>query len=447
MTAVHPLLAEIFAALDDAGIAWCLLRGEAALATPTADIDLLVAPHQLAAMEAMLASLTVVPVERWGMGVHRTFYGYHPATDLFIELDVELELEYGPQASFLVNWLQPSIHSGVASACLARRQQVGGVWVLHPDDAFWSLLLHCIVDKAAVAERHRARLVELAGQAADDGPFGTLVGRICPPGWDARRVIETAAAGGWEALVALGPELPRRATAARPIRTLVSAFGRGLGRLGTTALRMRGGRGFSVALLGPDGAGKSTLSAGLVEHIGTALPARLVYMGLWQGETGQPRSLAAAGLAAAGRPFKVWRRYLEARFHRAQGRLVIFDRHVYDALLPPDPPAVWAKRLFFAFLARAAPGPQLVLVLDLPSDVTIKRRPQEDPEHLRALRGQYLGLAGRLRRAQLIAADQTPDAVRIEATARIWRAWAARQAKHAGTQTGERRRSVPSATG
>ena len=446
MTAVHPLLAEVFTALDDVGIAWCLLRGEAALAAPTGDVDLLVAPHQVAAMEAVLAPMAVVPAERWGAGVHRMFYGYHPATDLFIELDIEPELDYGPQASFLVNWLRPSIRSGLASACLARRRQVGGVWVLHLDDAFWSLLLHCIVDKAAVAERHRARLIELAGEAADDGPFGTLVGRICPPGWDARRVIETAAAGGWEALVALGQELPRRATAARPIRTRISALGRGLGRLGTTALRMRGGRGFSVALLGPDGAGKSTLSAGLAEHIGTAVPTCLVYMGLWQGE-GQARSLVVAGLAAAGRPFKVWRRYLEARLYRAQGRLVIFDRHAYDALLPPDPPLVWAKRLFFGFLAHAAPGAQLVLVLNLPSDVTIKRRPEDDPEHLRALRGQYLTLAERLPRAQLIAADQTPDAVRIEATAKIWRAWAARHAKHAGTQTGERGRSVPSATG
>jgi thymidylate kinase len=375
------------------------------------------------------------------------FHGYHPATDLFIELDVEPELDYGPQASFLVNWLHPSIRSGVASACLARRRQVGGVWVLHPDDAFWSLLLHCIVDKAAVTERHGARLMELAGEAVDDGPFGTLVGQICSPGWDVRRVIETAEAGDWEALVTLGLELPRRSTAARPIHARVSALGRGLGRLGTTALRMRGGRGFSVALLGPDGVGKSTLSDGLVEHIGTALPTHLVYMGLWQGEEGQERSLVAAGLAAAGRPFKVWRRYLEARLHQAQGRLVIFDRHVYDALLPPDPPMVWAKRLFFGFLAHAAPGPQLVLILDQPSDVTIRRRPEENPEHLRALRGQYLALGERLPRAQLIAADQTPDAVRIEATAKIWRAWAARHAKHAVTQTNERGRSVPSATG
>jgi thymidylate kinase len=199
-----------------------------------------------------------------------------------------------------------------------------------------------------------------------------------------------------------------------------------MARLASTAVRMRGGRGFSVALLGPDGAGKSTLSAGIVSTFG--LPARLVYMGLWQGDD-EPRSLLAAGLAAAGRPLKVWRRYLVARYHRARGRLVVFDRHVYDALLPPAPPLVWAKRLFFGFLAHACPGPQAVLVLDLPAEVTIARRPEERREHLEALRAQYLVLAERLPRAQVVAADRTPDEVRIDAVDRVWRAYAARRSR------------------
>jgi hypothetical protein len=88
---------------------------------------------------------------------------------------------------------------------------------------------------------------------------------------------------------------------------------------------------------------------------------------------------------------------------------------------------VWAKHLFFGFLAHSAPGPHLVLVLDLPSDVTIQRRPEERPEHLEALRDQYRGLAERLPRAQLMPAAGTPDEMRIDATDRIWRAYAARR--------------------
>jgi thymidylate kinase len=300
--------------------------------------------------------------------------------------------------------------------------------VLDSDDAFWALLLHCIVDKGSVDERHRVRLAELAAEASADGPFGTLVAAACPPGWDAPRIIASVGRGEWDALADVGAELPRRATAARPLATRAGSLGRGLVRLGASAVKMRRGRGFSVALLGPDGAGKSTLSNGIVEGVG--VPARLVYMGLWQGDD-DPRSLVQAGLAAANRPIKLWRRYLVSRYHRARGRLVIFDRHVYDALLPPAPPLVWAKRLFFGFLAHACPGPHLVLVLDLPSEVTIQRRPEERREHLEALRGQYLDLAMRLPHAQVLPADRTPDEVRVDATDRIWRAWAARLARRA----------------
>jgi thymidylate kinase len=423
--AVHPLLADVFAALDAAEIRWCLLRGEAVLASPSGDVDLLVDPSQIAAVEVALAPLAVVPIDKWGGGVHRSFLGYHAPTDQWIDLDVEPELVYGPHASFLVNWALPSLRTGVAAGCLARRRREGGVWVLDPDDAFWALLLHCIVDKGLVAERHRGRLSELASVASPSGEFGELVGMHCPPGWDAARMIDAAAAGDWDELVAVGAELPRHATAARPLATRAGGLLRGVGRLPGAAWRMRHGRGFSVALLGPDGAGKSTLSSGIVANFG--LPASLVYMGLWQGEEGQRRSILRAGLAAANRPVKVWRRYLVSRYHRARGELVIFDRHVYDALLPPEPPLVWAKRLFFGFLAHSAPGPHLVLVLDLPSEVTIRRRPEERPDHLEALREQYRSLGERLHRAQLMSAAGTPDEMRVDATDRIWRAYAARR--------------------
>jgi thymidylate kinase len=430
--AVHPLLADVFAALDAAEIRWCLLRGEEALASPSGDIDMMVDPSQVRAMEEALAPLAVVPVQRWGGGVHRYFLGYHAPTDQWIDLDVEPEFAYGPHASFLVNWMLPALRTSVGAGCLARRRQESGIWVLDPDDAFWALLLHCIVDKGSVVQRHRARLSELAAAASPSGEFGALVGRHCPPGWDAAGIIEAAAAGNWDELVAVGAQLPRRATAARPVVTRAEGLLRGAGRLPATAWRMRHGRGFSVAILGPDGAGKSTLSSGIVANFG--LPASLVYMGLWQGEEGQRRSIVRAGLAAANRPLKVWRRYLVSRYHRARGELVIFDRHVYDALLPPEPPLVWAKRLFFGFLAHSAPGPHLVLVLDLPSEVTIQRRPEERPEHLEALRAQYRALAERLGRAQLMPAAGTPEEMRIDATDRIWRAYAARRSARGAPQ-------------
>ena len=404
---------------------------------------MLVAGDRLADMEAALAPLAVVPVEQWGAGDHRVLLGYHAPTDSWITLDVEHTLGYGPHASFLVNWLLPALRTEAAAGVLARRRRsdigsgIEGVWVPAPDDAFWTLLLHCIVDKRAVADRHRRRLGELAAEAEPSGELGMLVSATTPPGWDARRIIDAVAAGDWDALLAVGAELPQRAAATNPLGARLGALARGVGRLGETAWRMRQGRGFSVAILGPDGSGKSTLSAGIAEGFG--VPARRVPMGLWTGEEGQERSAVAAGLAAASRPIKVWRRYLAGRFLRATGKLVVFDRYLYDARLPGGPPLGLAKRAFFAFLGHAAPGPQLVLVLDLPSEVVIERRPEESPDHLASLRERYLDLAGRLPRAHVMPGTGTPDELRIEATDRIWRAWAARKAGGGARSPGQDR--------
>jgi thymidylate kinase len=185
----------------------------------------------------------------------------------------------------------------------------------------------------------------------------------------------------------------------------------------------------SVALIGPDGAGKSTLTEGLANS--TGLPTRRIYMGLWQGEgeTGDPVPLAAAILAAARRPVRSWRRAAVALYHQGRGRTVVFDRHPYDALLPPGPPHLRLKRIFFGFLARSVPPPSIVLVLDLPAEITHQRRPEEDPVQLATARDAYLALARRLRRAEVINADRTPDELRVEATARIWHAMVERRTR------------------
>ena len=173
-------------------------------------------------------------------------------------------------------------------------------------------------------------------------------------------------------------------------------------------------------MLGPDGAGKSTLTQGIAAAFG--LPTRVVYMGLWQGEDGAARALPLAALAAARRPFRSWRRAAVTGWHQARGRLVVLDRHPYDALLPPTPPHVALKRLFFTLLAHTVPAPSVVLILDVPAEIAAFRRPDEDPGALATLRSEYLSLARRLPRAVVLDADRSPEALRAAAVDRIWQA-------------------------
>jgi len=175
-------------------------------------------------------------------------------------------------------------------------------------------------------------------------------------------------------------------------------------------------RGLTVALLGPDGVGKSTLLAGLAQAY--PAPVRQIYMGMWQGagRPGYTRLHAVAAIVL--RPFRVWWRVARGAVHARRGRLVVFDRYTYDALLPITGSWRALKRPYFWVLAHLAPRPDLVLVLDLPGEVAFARKGEFTPEGLEAVRQGFLALAPRLG-AQVVDASAPPEQVRDDVVARI----------------------------
>jgi len=177
-------------------------------------------------------------------------------------------------------------------------------------------------------------------------------------------------------------------------------------------------RGPRVAVLGPDGAGKSTLIHGIADN--SLLPVRAVYMGLWargrEADPGLLRSIVQVLL----RPFRAWGRYLIGVMHSARGRLVLFDRYTYDAMIPARPPYTWLKERYFWMLAHSCPSPDLVLVLDAPGAEMFRRKGEFDAAHLEVERRHFLSVAERVPRSVLIDATQPEDDVRREALARVW---------------------------
>ena len=121
-------------------------------------------------------------------------------------------------------------------------------------------------------------------------------------------------------------------------------------------------------------------------------------MGMWQG-AGRPgyTRLHAVG-AILVRPFRVWWRVACGAVHVARGRVVVFDRYTYDALLPITGSWRALKRPYFWVLAHLAPRPDLVLVLDLPGEVAFARKGEFTPEGLEAVRQGFLALVPRLGR-------------------------------------------------
>ena len=294
---LHPLVAAAAEALETVGVQWALLRGEHDLGDPRGDVDILVdGSRGLSAVERALRPLGIVAVPQLGAGAHRVFVGYHRPTRRWIEFDIEWDLDFGPQLHFTLNWLAPTLRTEAAQAVLARRRRapdLPGMWVLHPDDAFWALLLHVIVDKGRVKPQYADRLVALADQATPSAPLAQVVATACPESWDPDRIIRCARVRDWATLLELGQVLVRRADIRHPVAQRAGALARGMPRLGRFLYRLLVMPRIAVAVAGSDSALRSALVAGLLSE--RPLKARLV------------------------------RSRLAATYHRLRGRTTVFD--------------------------------------------------------------------------------------------------------------------------
>jgi len=192
----------------------------------------------------------------------------------------------------------------------------------------------------------------------------------------------------------------------------------------------------SVALVGPDGAGKSTVSRQLENE---ALPARVktIYMGvnleqggpmlpttrlalaLKRARTGRPdmtlrTAVGGSGQASSGGLGKrarrgavrgvrmalwvgeEWFRQAVAAAYRRRGRIVIYDRHFfadyyhYDVAGNASRPM--SARVHGFLLRHLYPRPDLVVFLDAPGEVLFQRKGEASPDWLEARRRQYLEL-------------------------------------------------------
>ncbi|SIM50447.1 hypothetical protein [Micromonospora cremea] len=410
--AAHRFARALLAGLDEAGVRWCLLRGGPETLNAPGDLDLLVAPVDLARSIAVMQAHGLIRLASHGRGSHRFFLGLDAATSSWVELDLVTELAYGRGFE---------VRTRAGDQCLSRRVRQDDMWLLPPADEFWALLLHCVLDKGAVPGHHLRRLRELEDHATLDSPLARAL-----PDRAARMLLAYWRAGRPTALAAVRRNLltawwrTHPGSAAR--RLVTSAALRSIER----PLQAWSRRGVSVALIGPDGSGKSTLARSIQSAF--YFPVRRVYMGLWPSNEA-PRSIAEQGVRILLRPFAVWRRYFAAVRHRALGRTVVFDRYVYDALLPPRGPLVWLKRPYFHLLSRLCPAPDVVLFLDVPGPVMYRRSGEYDPEHLEREREQYRRLRRRVPHLERLDAERAPELVLADALGRIWRHYAERTAR------------------
>lgn len=415
----EPSAAPIRVALDAAGVRWCRLRDR----DGGDEDDLLIHPGDLATARRALAAVGYVEIRHPGHGTHHAFVGYDESTGRWPKVDVVTAIDLG-------RWQE--WRTTLADGVLQRRTERHDGWRPADDDAFWTLLAHELLDRPGAPLRRLDRLRDAAAGARPSDDGGRWAAPLLPRGWTPERVIATAADGDVDALRELARGMRRRLDGQAPFATrrrrMSARILRRLDRMDPPFIR----RGLTVALLGPDGAGKSSLA----ETLGAdgPLPRRSVYLGLYggrrraggSGSSTAGRRRRVPGLATVGRLASMWRGGFAGSWHRHRGRIVVFDRHPYDARLGSDTGT--RGRLRRAVLGRALPRPDVVLVLDAPATVLVARKAEHPLERIEEQRRRYLALAGSLPATGVIDVSGSIESVRRRATAVAWRARAARAA-------------------
>lgn len=204
----------------------------------------------------------------------------------------------------------------------------------------------------------------------------------------------------------------------------------------------------SVAVVGPDGAGKTSVARALEGSL--ELPAIYLYMGVSPESSNRvlpttrlvrwlrrgrrearttPRTFGAQAAGARGgslrAALRLCNRVAEECYrqgltwwHRARGRVVIFDRHFfadfYTTDLDPSVAAPLSRRLHGLFLRHVYPRPDLVIYLDAPPELLHARKQEADLETLAAMCRNYQRLADAGLPYVAVDARQPLDAVVAE---------------------------------
>jgi len=211
----------------------------------------------------------------------------------------------------------------------------------------------------------------------------------------------------------------------------------------------------TVALVGADGAGKSTVGRRLVTTL--SVPVKYLYMGdnpqaadhvlptkrwlnkLRRGRTDNPRrggppdpsrsdprpsgalgrlrASAKAALRLTHHLADEWFRQALAWYYQRRGYVVVFDRHFfadyYAHHVAPAPTVrlSWSNRIHGLVLGHLYPKPDLIICLDAPAEVLYSRKREGTLETLERRRQDYFALQHRVRHFAVVDATRPLDDV------------------------------------
>lgn len=306
---------------------------------------------------------------------------------------------------------------------LARRQRWRDFWVPPPAVEFGYCLVKRI-GKGTFGDDHARRLSEL--YQLDPSGCRREIERFWPAG-DRETLLAAAAGDDWTSIMRTLPTLRRHLlapTAAEGMRNRAAYW---LHEIPRRARRWSRPTGLFVVLLGPDGAGKSTISAAVRErlapvfrrvgagHFGPDLLGRAAARGAI-GTSAPHAQRPRAPLASLAKclywllDFSVgyWARIRPAL---VRSTFLVYDRYLLDALVDPYRYRFGGPQRLIRAVWRLVPKPDLVILLDASVAALHARKQELTVSEIERQRSEYRALVASLPNGAIVNAEGSVEQV------------------------------------
>jgi thymidylate kinase len=389
------LLRDAARVASDEGLRLCVLHGHDRY-PERIESDLDCVCHEPRRIPHMLARhglpVVVQAIEHERNALYYVLYRRCGGRFVFVALDVSRDYRRDGRLLFSGQRL--------LSSCRA----MGEIDILPPDLEFAAYLVKKIL-KMRLEHDHVARLSALYAQ--DPEACRQQVDRFFAPP-EADLIVAAASARDWLSVQTQVGKLRRqlrkrlrRESPSKVMRYWADDFRR-------RVMRILQPTGLAIAVLGADGAGKSTLVRRLEGDLAPVFRRTSHH---------RPQSTRLFRSVFGTAVWSVYRALQDAwSIHPRliRSTLVVIEGDYYDRLIDHQPQRTRGARWLARAAARLVVRPQLVIVLDVAAEVLVRRRSSVGIQELAGQREAYLLLAERLRNAYVVDASRSRDEIAVE---------------------------------
>ena len=407
------ILARVFQTLERAGTRYCVLHGyEEYPDLIKSDVDAVIdsgtSPRELLTLlrrNRVLIGAEVIRCSEY----HITLAGRHDdGSPCLLVLD------------FSADCALDGLHLYSGEEVLGTRHRHREFWVPAANVEFGCYLSRSIA-KGVLDNTRSRRLSRLYGQ--EPAGCAAEIARF----WSKERtelLMTAAASGDWEPvrrqLGSLQKELRRRTILRHPGRFAA----RKLSELAARIRRVYRPDGVSVVLLGPDGAGKSSITDALPQLLAGAFPrsacwgfapplSRLFRRSSQNAvqRTDQPHALPPRSLTTSVVRAAYWLAYeifgyARLRLALTRSTLVLNDRHFVDILVDAKRYRYGGPPWLLSLVWRLIPKPDLIILLDAPAEVLQTRKQEVSLDETARQRRAYLEMVRTFENGRIVDASR-----------------------------------------